>query len=154
MKIARSKLKRLVRSEATPMQMSLNMLRKVGYFCEPVEVNNIWLPGYEHPIKYDLLGFADIMALGKRRVLLVQTTTEENISARVDKIQHLEAFEACKQAGVLVHVHGWGLGGVKVVDMTAREADGTWVFKTILDDIVRAGLRSKKTPRVQTVLGL
>jgi len=153
MKIARSKLKRLVRSEATPMAMSLDMLRKFGYFAEPVEQNNIRLPGIKHAIKRDLLGFADIIAL-KEHVLLVQTTTHENMGARIRKIQRCESFEACKRAGVLVHVHGWGLGGLKVVDMTMRAADGAWTYATLFDDIVRAGVKSKLKPRVQQHLPL
>lgn len=153
MRIARSKLARLVRSEATPMAMSLDMLRKYGYFAVPVEQTGIRIPGVSHSITRDLLGFADIMAL-KDHVLLVQTTSAENVSARMRKIQRCESFHACKRAGVLVHVHGWGLRGLKVIDMTARNPDGKWAFETLFDDIVRAGARSKRKPRMQTLLRL
>ena len=120
------------------MSMSLDMLRKYGYWCAAVEVNNIVLPGSVHPFKKDLLGFADILAL-KDHVLLVQTTSAENVSARVRKIQGCEAFEACKRAGVQVHVHGWGVDGLRLIDMTARNADGAWAFKTVLN--LQRGLR-------------
>ena len=133
------------------MQMSLDMLRKYGYFAEPVEQTGIRIPGIAHSITRDLLGFADIIAM-KDHVLLVQTTSESNISTRVRKIQRCESFEACKRAGVRVHVHGWGLGGLKVIDMTAREPDGSWCFVTLFSDIVRAGARSKNRPSVQRKL--
>lgn len=138
MKAKAREILKAARTTATPMSMSLDMLRKYGYWCEAVEVNNIVLPGSNHPYKKDLLGFADIVAL-KDHVLLVQTTSDTNVSARMRKIQGSEAFEACKRAGVRVHVHGWGVGGLRLVDMTARNADGQWAFKTVLN--LQRGLR-------------
>lgn len=92
-----------------------------------------------------MLGFADILALRKGKILLVQTTTLSNVSARVNKIQALVTFEHAKQAGFLIHVHGWADhtkgGGLKVIDMTS--------MATLWSSIVKRGPRSKKTPRVQ-----
>lgn len=135
------------------MQMSLDMLRKYGYYAEAVEQTGIKVPGISHTITRDLLGFGDILAL-KDHVLIVQTTSATNVSARVKKIQRCESFEACKRAGIRVHVHGWGLDGLKCIDMTARDADGKWTHQTLFDDIVRAGAKSKLKPRVQTLLRL
>ena len=135
MTYSRSSSRRLLaqqRTTATPMSMSLDMLRKYGFDAYPVEVSNIVVPGFDHPFKKDLLGFADIFAM-KDYVLLVQTTSSSNVSARVRKIQQCEAFEACKRAGVRVHVHGWGVGGLRLVDMTARDPDGSWTFRTELN---------------------
>lgn len=133
------------------MSMSLDMLRKIGYFAQPVEVTGVRIPGVEHSYSKDLLGFADIMAL-REHVLLVQTTSAANVSARVRKIQANLAFEYCKRAGVLIHVHGWGDGGVRVIDMTAKDADGNWIYRTLWNTIVRSGKRSRKRPRTQTLL--
>jgi len=153
-RFSRTKAKRLLvqqRTEATPMSMSLDMLRKSGYYAEPVEYRP-WFPGMRvSKITRDLLGFADILAL-KDHVLLVQTTSHENVAARMRKIQRCASFEACKRAGVRVHVHGWGVGGLRVVDMTARDVDGGWLFVTLFDDIVRAGAKSKLKPRIQQSL--
>ena len=130
------------------MAMSLDMLRKLGYYAEPVEVQ------VRHPeITRDLLGFADILAL-REHVLLVQTTSRTNVNARIRKIQSAIAFEPCRRAGVLVHVHGWGDGGVHVTDMTAKDSDGNWVYSVLWDSIVRAGRRSRKRPRTQIRLAL
>lgn len=104
----------------TPMAMSLDYLRKMGYYAEPVE-HRPYIPDgqgrQKFPITKDLFGFADIIAL-KTHVLLVQTTSRSNTSARMKKIQASEAFEWCKRAGMLIHVHGWGAGGVQVIDMS------------------------------------
>lgn len=155
-RFSRSRARRVLaakRTEATPMSMSLDLLRKQGYFAESVEQTGIRIPGIPHSITRDLLGFADILAM-LDHVLLVQTTSQTNVAARVKKIQRCESFEACKRAGVRVHVHGWGLGGLVVIDMTARAEDGSWVHRTLFDDIVRAGVKSKLKPRLQTLLRL
>lgn len=137
---------------ASPMQMSMDMLRKLGYDAVIVE-HRPKIPGLDLPITRDLFGFADIVAM-KEHFLFVQTTSAPNVMARVHKIQASARFESVKRAGGLVHVHGWGPGGVKVIDMTARDEDGQFVYATLWDSIVRSGPRSKKKPRVQLGLGL
>ena len=122
---------------STPMVMSLDMLRKLGYYAEPVE-HRPYFPGMERSTTTrDLLGFADILAL-REHVLLVQTTSRSNVSAHMKKIQASVAFEPCRRAGVLVHVHGWDVGGVQVTDMTARDADGNFVYRVLWESILRA----------------
>lgn len=106
----------------SPMAMSLNYLRKLGYYAEDVEQTSIRYEGSEHAITRDLLGFADIIAL-KDHVLLVQTTSYSNIAARVKKIQAAHAFPHCKRAGVLIHVHGWSEQGLRIVDMAGEVPD-------------------------------
>jgi hypothetical protein len=41
----------------------------------------------------------------------------------VKKIQGSDAFPRCKRAGVLIHVHGWGAGGLRIVDMAGAAPD-------------------------------
>ena len=138
---------------STTMSMSLDLLRKQGYFAEPVE-HSPRIPGRpDLTIKRDLLGFADIIAL-REHVLLVQTTSAANMRARMKKIQCCKSFDPCKRAGVLVHVHGWGEGGLRVVNMTAKDAEGNFIYATLWDSILRAGPRSRKRPRTQTMLAL
>ena len=137
---------------STPMAMSLDMLRKLGYAAVPVE-HRPKIPGFDVPITRDLFGFADIVAM-REHFLFVQTTSAANVTARMRKIQGCELFEAVKRAGGLVHVHGWGPGGVRVVDMTAKDETGAFVYATLWDSVLRSGRRSKNRPRVQTVLEL
>jgi len=79
-------------------------------------------------------------------MLLVQTTSLSNISARINKIRGLVQFEHAKQAGFEIQVHGWHAHGVKVVDLTKME--------TLWDSVIRGGHRNKKTPRKQEELAL
>lgn len=113
---------------STPMAMSLDYLRKQGYFCWVTE-HSPRIPGRgDLKIKRDLFGFADLICL-REHVLLVQTTSTANISARIKKIQSSEAFEWAKRAGMLIHVHGWGAGGVRVIDMTNEKIDWSAVLR-------------------------
>jgi hypothetical protein len=68
------------------------------------------------------------MAL-KDHVLLVQTTSEANVGARVRKVRAAEAFPWCKRAGLRIHVHGWGVHGLRVVDMANEEPDWSSILR-------------------------
>lgn len=134
---------------ATPMSQSLNMLRKLGFQAYAVE-HRPFIPD-EHgqqkvDITRDLLGFADILALGDKVVLLVQTTTATHVSTRIRKIKGLATFDYAKRAGMRIEVHGWGDGGVRVVDITNEPTE--W------SDVVKNGKRAKNRPRTQTMLAL
>jgi hypothetical protein len=130
------------------MAMSLAMLRKLGWQAYPVE-HRPFIPDahgqQKVDITRDLLGFADILAL-KDHVLLVQTTSLANVSARVRKIRGLATFDYAKRAGMRIEVHGWGDGGVRVVDLTHEATE--W------SDVVRNGRRGKNRPRHQQMLKL
>lgn len=141
----------------SPTQLSLELLRKMGWYCCVVEANmRIRKATPEEPnaadltFKRDMWGFGDICALKKGQTLLVQTTTLGNIQARVNKIRSLVAFEVVKEAGWRIEVHGWAdktyKGGLRVIDLTNEPTDWTSVFK--------AGPKRRGVPRKQTELRL
>ena len=136
----------------TPMQLSMEFMRKSGWYVEKTEFDLrrprkddddlIW--------KHDLLRFCDILCLKRGRRLLVQTTSVSNISARVTKIRGLVTFEHAKQAGFEIQVHGWGSskinGGLRVIDLTDVETD--W------SSILKIGPKRRNTPKHQKALEL
>lgn len=93
---------------ASPTQRSLKLLREEGYLAEVVER---WVPGAR--IRSDLFGFGDILAIGPTPVdhgpadlLIVQTTSDSNVSARVKKIKGAPAYPIVAKA-MRIEVHGW-----------------------------------------------
>jgi hypothetical protein len=86
----------------TPTQLSLRHLRDDGWTAEVVEH---WNPHAR--IRQDLFGFVDILALRGPDTLAVQTTTVSNVPARVRKIAGSPLVGAVREAGWLIHVHGW-----------------------------------------------
>lgn len=57
-------------------------------------------------IRQDVFGF-DIMALTEGAVVLVQTTSAANVSARVKKLADMESTARLRKAGARLVVHGW-----------------------------------------------
>jgi hypothetical protein len=58
--------------------------------------------------QHDLLGFADMMALKPGSPpLLIQLTSRDNISSRVNKIKELKSHRTWLQTGGQIHVIGW-----------------------------------------------
>ncbi len=90
----------------TPTQLTLRHLRADGYVAEVVERRVPGRPG-TRPTTRDLFGFGDVLAIRPGEVLLVQTTTSGNASARVRKIADAELVGAVREAGIGIHVHGW-----------------------------------------------
>jgi hypothetical protein len=95
----------------SPTQMSLALLRKLGYSVAIVEK---WVPaspaGFKGPIvKHDAFNFGDIlgMKVGVPGALLVQTTTGSNAAARVNKIREIAEAGIWLAAGNRIEVHGW-----------------------------------------------
>jgi hypothetical protein len=86
----------------SPTQRSLKYLRDLGYTVAIVEHWNY----FAHK-RYDLFGFADLMAIRENEVLLVQVTSGTNVSARVKKITDAEHLPAVRSAGIRIEVHGW-----------------------------------------------
>ena len=86
----------------SPTQLSLKMLRDDGWLAD---VTERWIPGAN--IRKDLFGFGDIMALKPNQILMVQTTTASNMSARINKIADHENIGMVRESGMMVHVHGW-----------------------------------------------
>lgn len=93
---------------SSPTQRSLEDLRGRGYVAEVVEK---WIPATRR--RKDLFGFGDILALRPGdierapEVVLVQTTSDHNVAARIAKIAEAEHVAAVRGAGVRILVHGW-----------------------------------------------
>jgi len=99
----------------SPTQRSLALLRKRGYVAEVVEK---WIPQVKR--RKDLFGIGDVLAIREGEVLLVQATSDSNVSSRVNKIGDAEATGAVRKAGIRIHVHGWRKAGSR---WQCREVD-------------------------------
>jgi len=86
----------------SPTQRSLALLRDEGY--SPFIVEH-WNPFAK--IRQDLFGFVDILALRKGEVLGVQTTSRNNVAARIQKIANHKNVGIVRDSGVRIEVHGW-----------------------------------------------
>lgn len=86
----------------SPTQRSLKLMRERGYYCEVVEHFNSFTKQ-----RKDLFGFADIICLGWDEVIVVQTTSYSNVSARIKKITDHENVGAVRKAGIGIVIHGW-----------------------------------------------
>lgn len=91
-------------SKNSPMQLSLALMRERGYHCEIVEHR------LHDGTRKDLFGFGDILCVHKTEgdVIVVQTTTRSNVSARINKIMGSELLQLVRNAGFYIIVHGWG----------------------------------------------
>jgi len=89
-------------SGKSPTQRSLEMLRDKGYLCQIVER---WNPHAR--IRIDLFTIGDIIAIRDSETLLVQTTSGNNLNARVKKIEDCEFLPAIIRAGWKIEAHGW-----------------------------------------------
>lgn len=86
----------------SPTELSLAVLRAQGYACWIVEYYNSFTRR-----RHDLYGAWDIMAVREGEVLLVQTTSGSNVSARVKKIAENEYTPILRSANVRLEIHGW-----------------------------------------------
>lgn len=98
-----------------PTSRSLEKLRDEGWFVEKVE-QRLSIPGSF--VTRDLFGFGDIFAVNESLgILLVQTTSGDNVSKRLRKMEEdpeiLVRLIACLKVGILVHVHGWAMRGLR-----------------------------------------
>lgn len=87
----------------SPTELSLRYLRGEGWPL--VDVVEKW--NAHTRTRHDLWGIADIVAVGPRGVLAVQTTSAANVSARLRKIADAPTLPYLRDAGIAVHVHGW-----------------------------------------------
>ena len=88
----------------SPTQRSLAWLRDNGYTVAIVEHWNQYAR-----IRQDLFGFGDLLAVhpANRDILIVQTTSGGNVSARVTKILQEPRAAVWLAAGGTIQVHGW-----------------------------------------------
>ncbi len=95
-------------------------MRKEGYTTAIVEKWN-----HHVKIRQDLYGFIDVLGVGEEGTLAVQTTTANNMKARINKIEDEKLannLAAVRKAGWKIEVHGWhkvkNRWQVKVVDIS------------------------------------
>jgi hypothetical protein len=88
---------------SSPTQRSLKKLRADGYMVEVVEKWNSFTRS-----RKDLFGFGDLLCVRGNEVLLVQTTSGSNVSARIEKIRSLQSHELwLASPNRRIVVHGW-----------------------------------------------
>jgi hypothetical protein len=99
---------------------SRERLEDMGYAVDVCESYN-----YFTKKRKDLFGGFDLIGVGPEGVVFLQTTSRDNISARVRKIADLPAIDAIRKAGVKLIVDGWDQPGgprtawrVKSVDVS------------------------------------
>jgi hypothetical protein len=114
---------------SSPTQRSLALLRKQGYIAQVVEKYNAFSGK-----KNDLFGCIDILAVKAGEILGVQTTSADNVSARVRKSLSEPRLKVWFEAGGLFVVHGWGLRGkrgerklwrARIVELTLNDLPKT-----------------------------
>lgn len=98
----------------SPTSRSLEHMRGLGYLCDVVEQR---IP--KTFITRDLYGFIDILCVKGEDIVGVQTTSGDNMAARVTKIvEHANWPLVC--AAIRVIVHGW-----------RKNAAGRWVLREV-----------------------
>ena len=105
----------------TPTQRSLAKLKAEGWFCAITEHYNPWAR-----IRQDLFGFIDILCLKGDVTLAVQTTTGDNVAARLAKIGQCQAARLWLESPTRrIAVHGWAKRGArgKRKQWTCREVE-------------------------------
>ena len=94
----------------SPTTRSLKKLREDGWRAAVVEH---WNP-FAH-IRQDLFGVIDIVGVGERGTIGVQTTSDSNVSSRVQKIAESDAIVDLRKAKWIIEVHGWKKVGARWV---------------------------------------
>ncbi len=70
-----------------------------------VETTERWVP--HSPIRKDLFGFGDLLAIRPGEALVVQVTTTDHQADRITKITEHPNVGHVREAGFGIHVHGW-----------------------------------------------
>lgn len=123
--------------KTSPTQRSLKKMRKDGWLCAVTEK---WNPYAK--VRQDLFGFIDVLCVRPDEMVAVQTTSGDNVSARLAKLRSLPTVALWLSSPTrTIQVHGWAKRGgrgerklwsCRVVDCTllslglAGECDGPW----------------------------
>ena len=92
----------------------MDQLRKEGWPL--VAVVERWNP---HAfVRQDLFGIIDVLAVRGNETLAVQVTSASNVASRIKKMTESEALPVLREAGWLIHVHGW-----------RKDSKGRWVCR-------------------------
>ena len=87
----------------SPTQRSLKALRADNWTCQ---ITERWNPFAK--VRQDLFGFCDILCISPARgILAVQTTSGNNVSARMEKIRQEPKAALWLACGGRIQVHGW-----------------------------------------------
>jgi hypothetical protein len=90
----------------TPTSRTLGFLRKLGYVVQTVER---YLPHAR--VRQDLFGVGDVLAIRPGEIVLVQTTSGSNLSARRTKALAEPRLRTWLEAGGKFVLHGWSKKG-------------------------------------------
>lgn len=101
----------------SPTQRTIAYLKARGAHPAIVEHWN----SYAH-IKLDLYNWIDVLAISEGKFVGVQTTTQANASARMDKARGNAALKAWLQAGGQLVIHCWAKRG-------GRDKRKLWTLK-------------------------
>lgn len=99
----------------SPTARSLEHLRKSYALVQVVEK---WNPHAR--IRQDLFGIIDVIAVSDTEIVGVQSTSGDNVVARVAKIAESDALPILLKAGIRVIVHGW-----------RKNAAGRWTLREV-----------------------
>lgn len=116
-------------AKTSPTQRSLKLLRDLGFTCQIVEHWNAFARR-----RIDLFGIIDIVAIksGSTGVLGVQTTTSDNLSARVHKAEAEETMKIWLNCGNRLLIHGWDKSRLVAREMILE--DGKLVVVKVNDN--------------------
>lgn len=98
----------------SPTQLSLKEMRARGYFADVVAYWNHYAKR-----RVDMLGFIDILCLGDKEIIGVQSTDYTHVSHRREKILNHDNLVHCRRAGIKILVHGW------------HKKDGRWTVREV-----------------------
>jgi hypothetical protein len=90
----------------SPTSKSLELMRREGWLANVVEQN---IPHAR--LKRDLFGCIDIVGIRGGQTLGVQTTSASNIASRITKVNASPHFDALRDSGWRIVVHGWYADG-------------------------------------------
>ncbi len=95
-------------------QMTLKHYRDRGYECAVTEHFNAYAG-----VRNDLFGFCDVLAVGNGEIVMVQTTSWDNVGARRTKIRGIRVVgKLLAVPNLRIEIQGW------------RKRDGRWENKT------------------------
>lgn len=94
--------KKRKKSSTSPTQRSLKKLRDEGWTVAITEHWNSFCK-----MRQDLFGFVDLLCLRDGVTMAVQTTSGDNVSARINKIAEMPVLGLVRKAGWRIEVHGW-----------------------------------------------
>lgn len=92
----------------SPCQRSLKLLRDRGYLVAITERWNQYAK-----VRQDLFGFIDLLAVKGDTILAVQTTSGDNVSARLDKINNEPRALLWLAPSRKILIHGWRRVGAR-----------------------------------------